>query len=118
MIVRTGLAPISRDVNNNGLEKTTRGSESYSSDGKVKAQKAVQTSGSVPPVEQSVEGELLGRRRQRQYSSNEANFRNNPQESDTPNHSYNMRALAAYQNNVQLSNPQNQATYEQIDYFV
>ncbi|NOY72898.1 MAG: hypothetical protein GXP14_11075 [Gammaproteobacteria bacterium] len=115
MLVRTGLTPYHRDVYSSGAEKNTRGSEVFTPDDLVQEQ--VSRSKAVPPVEQTIEGEILDRHRQRQYSENEVNFRIHTQSTETYSTDYNSRALAAYQSNMMLATPQYQPPYAQIDYF-
>lgn len=116
MLVRTGLTPYYRDVYNSGAEKNTRGSEVFTSDDL--APKTVSRSKAMPPVEQTIEGEILDRHRQRQYSENEVNFRAHTQSTEVHPMDYSSRALAAYQSNILLATPQYQPPYAQIDYFV
>ncbi len=115
MLVRTGLTPYYRDVYSYGAEKNTRSSEVFTSDDI--AQEQVSRSKAVPPVEQTIEGEILDRHRQRQYSENEVNFRTQTQSTEAHYMDYNSRALAAYQSNILLATPQYQPPYAQIDYF-
>ncbi len=123
MIVRTGLAPYPRDLaNNNESEKNSRGSRAFAPVENTVAQDKASRSRATPPVEQTLEGEILDRRRQRQYSESVAHFRTEPQtepqSSDFRETPYSSRALAAYQSNIQLAVSQYQSANRQIDYFV
>jgi len=118
MIVRTGLAPYSRDVTSTEPEKNSRGSRAFTSVDNAAAQNKTPASKAAPPVEQTLEGEILDRHRQRQYSESAAHFRTESQGSDFRETAYTSRALAAYHSTIQLAAPQYQSANRQIDYFV
>lgn len=118
MIVRTGLAPYYRDVTSNEPEKNIRGSHAFTSIDNALAQDKPPGSRATPPVEQTLEGEIIDRRRQRQYSENVAHFSTESQASDFRKTAYSSRALAAYHSNIQLTASPYQSADRQIDYFV
>lgn len=118
MIMRTGLAPYYRDTTSNGPEKNLRGSYTATPTDNAATQENPPNSKATPPVEQTLEGVILDRRRQRQYSESVAHFSADPQSSNSRKTAYNSRALAAYQSNIQLAISHYQSADRRIDYFV